>query len=113
MCLVSLTRRTMNHRQSFSEEKRGVLKRIGYADASTISTRIASLVDDYIDNPHALIDPSFKYVYHDVGHVSGSPVRVGPVTLESAVLARLLARCERVAGVALTLRRYLEGEGAF
>jgi hypothetical protein len=85
-----------------------VLSRIGYADTRMASQRIISMVDDYLDNYHEFIDPSFKYVYRDIGKVTGSRTRVGNATFKSAVLARLLERCQRAAVFVLTIGEYLE-----
>jgi hypothetical protein len=99
----------MNDINSFSEEKQDVLSRIGYGAANAVSTRIISLVDDYIDNYHDFIAPSFSYVYRDIEAVDGYLIDIGDsIIIESRVLARLLQRCEQVAVFALTIGGYLE-----
>ncbi len=94
--------------ESLCIEKRDILNLIGYGSTVTVSSRIGSLVDDYLDNYHDFIAPSFKYVYRDIKKITPKSVKVGPVTLESAVLARLMARCERIAVFVLTIGGYLE-----
>jgi hypothetical protein len=92
----------------FSVDKQEILGLIGYGEAGAISARVDSLVDDYLDNYHDFIAPTFKYDFWSVKKVAGGRTRIGPVTLKSAVLARLLERCERVAVFALTIGGYLE-----
>ena len=91
-----------------SNEKQEVLNRIGYGDTDNISSRIDSLVDDYIDNYHDFILPSFSCVYKDIGEVSGNLVRIDAVTFNSDILARLLGECEYAAVFVLTIGSYLE-----
>lgn len=109
MPIISLcSHRVMSNILISSVEKKQVLSRIGYGDAENISSRIDSLVDDYIDNYHEFIMPSSACVYRDIGEVSAGHVRIGEVTFESGILARLLQRCQRVAVFALTIGGYLE-----
>jgi hypothetical protein len=89
-------------------QKKEILNLIGYGGADTVSARVGSMVDDYLDNYQEFVAPSLKYVYRDIRRVKGGRAKVGPVTLESAVLARLLGRCERMAVFALTIGDYLE-----
>ncbi len=89
-------------------EKQEVLNRIGYGNAGKISPRIDSLVDDYIDNYHDFIMPSFSCVYKDISEVSKNCVRIGAVTFKSGVLMRLLGECEYAAVFVLTIGSYLE-----
>jgi hypothetical protein len=98
----------MAHEQSHSLEKREILNLIGYRDAETISARVGSLVDDYLDNYHDFLAPSFRYEFRDIKKVTRGEARIGGVKLRSAVLARLLERSERVAVFALTIGGYLE-----
>ncbi len=98
----------MTNIQAFSKEKQDVLNRIGYSDTDTVSARIDSLVDDYLDNYHEFIAPSFTYVHQSIKAVGGNIIQVGTVALKSTLLARLLERCEQVAVFALTIGGYLE-----
>jgi hypothetical protein len=91
-----------------SIEKQKVLNRIGYNDAENISIRINTLVDDYLDNYHDFIMPSFSCVYQDTGEVTADKVRIDKVTFQSRVLAQLLQRCQRIAVFVLTIGDYLE-----
>lgn len=95
-------------------EKQEVLKNIGYDDEYQPSARIASLVNDYIENYHDLISSSYSYVIRDVVSVEGVLATIeGPITLESKVIAKLLERCQKVAVFALTIGSYLEDMVAY
>lgn len=93
----------------FDIDRQGVLSSIGYADEYQPSARIASLVNDYIENYHDLIAPSYLYVIRDIKSVEGNRVDIGDsVILQSRVIARLLRRCRKVAVFALTIGSNLE-----
>jgi hypothetical protein len=87
----------------------GVFNRIGYCDDYQPSARVASLVDDYIENYHDFLSPAYSYIIKDIEAVEGHRTIAGnSIVLESKVLSRLLKRCERVAFFALTIGSYLE-----
>jgi len=95
-------------------DRQEVLKNIGYDDEYQPSARIASLVNDYIENYHDLISSSYSYVIRDVVSVEGALATIeGPITLESKVIAKLLERCQKVAVFALTIGSYLEDMVAY
>lgn len=90
-------------------DKQKLLSRIGYGDDYEPSARIASLVDDYIENYHDLLSPAYSYTIRNIESVDGNCVTIGDsIVLESEKLARLLERCEMVAVFALTIGNYLE-----
>lgn len=90
-------------------DKQGILSRIGYSDDYEPSARITSLVDDYIENYHDLIAPSYSYTIRDIKSIDGNRVNIGDsIVLESQIIARLLKHCEMVAVFALTIGNYLE-----
>jgi hypothetical protein len=91
-----------------SIEKQEVLNRIGYGNAEIISTRIDTLVDDYLGNYHDFIVPSSSCVYKDIGEVAAGHICIEEVTFKSDILARLLRRCQRIAVFVLTIGDYLE-----
>ena len=85
-------------------EKKQVLSRIGYDDKDEPSNRVDSLVNDYIENYHDLIAPSYSYAFREIEWVEGNSVSLGDsIVLRSKVLAKLLERCELVAVFALTI----------
>ena len=90
-------------------DRQKLLSRIGYGDDYEPSARIASLVDDYIENYHDLLSPAYSYTIRNIESVDGNRVTIGDsIVLESKVISRLLERCERVAVFALTIGNYLE-----
>jgi hypothetical protein len=90
-------------------DKQEVLSNIGYNDEYQPSARIASLVNDYIENYHDLIASSYSYNIRDVESVQGNRVAIGgSITLESEVIANLLAPCPKAAVFALTIGNHLE-----
>ena len=95
-------------------DKQGILSRIGYSDDYEPSARINSLVDDYIENYHDLIAPSYSYTIRNIESVEGNRIDIGDsIMLESRKLARLLERCNMVAVFALTIGNYLEDMVAY
>ncbi len=98
---------TLNNQIYIDRQK--LLSRIGYGDDYEPSARIASLVDDYIENYHDLLSPAYSYTIRNIESVDGNRVTIGDsIVLESKVISRLLERCERVAVFALTIGNYLE-----
>lgn len=90
-------------------DKRQVLSHIGYCDDCQPSARIISIVNDYIDNYHDLLAPSYSYDIKDIVSVQRNRVTIeGSITFESRVIARLLERCQKVAIFALTIGNHLE-----
>lgn len=90
-------------------DREQVLSNIGYDGDYELSARIKSIVDDYIENHHDLIESAYSYVIRDIVSVQGDSVTIeGSITFESKVLARLLERCEKVAVFALTIGSRLE-----
>ena len=94
-------------------DKQRILSRIGYSDDYEPSARINSLVDDYIENYHDLIAPSYTYSVRNITSVEGNRIGIGDIVLESRKLARLLQRCDMVAVFALTIGSYLEDMVAY
>lgn len=86
-----------------------VLHNIGYGADYKPSARIMSLINEYIENAHNLIAPSYSYVIRDIKSVKGPRVVVeDSVTFQSEVIAQLLEQCEKVAVFALTIGNHLE-----
>ena len=90
-------------------DKQDILSHIGYNDDYQPSGRIASMVDDYIENYHDLLAPSCAYVIRDIVGVEGKRVTIeNDITFESGVVARLAEKSCRMAVFALTIGNYLE-----
>jgi hypothetical protein len=94
---------------SIEIDKEQVCRYIGYEDGQNLSPRISSLVDEYAEHAHGLINPSYSYVIKDVEWARGSIAFVeGSISFKSRVIAKLLGRCTRVAIFLVTIGKYLE-----
>ncbi len=90
-------------------DKQQILSNIGYCDDYQPSARINSLVNDYIENYHDFLAPSYSYVVKGIMSVKGALTTLeDSITLESKVIARLLEQCKRAAIFALTIGNHLE-----
>jgi hypothetical protein len=86
-----------------------VLHSIGYCTDCKLPTRLASLIDDYVENVHNLIEPSYSCVVRDIKLVQGSRVIIdGSIIFESPVIASLLEQCEKAAVFVVTIGERLE-----
>jgi len=86
-----------------------VLRNIGYCTDCKLPTRLASLIDDYVENVHNLIEPSYSCVVRDINLVQGSRVIIeGSIVFESQVIASLLEQCEKAAVFLVTIGEHLE-----
>jgi len=94
---------------SIEIDKEQVCRYIGYEDGQNLSARISSLVDDYAEHAHGLINPSYSYVIRDVEWARGSIAFVeGSIIFKSRIIAKLLERCSQVAIFLVTIGKYLE-----
>ena len=90
-------------------DKQQVLSQIGYCDDYEPSFRIKSLVNDYIENYHNLVDSTYSYTLRDIKSVQENRVTIDDsIILESRVIARLSEKCEKVAIFILTIGNHLE-----
>ena len=90
-------------------DRQQVLHNIGYGTDCKLSTRMLSLVNEYVDNAYHLIEPSYSCVIRDIKLVQGDSVVIeGPITLESQVIARLLEHCNKAAVFLVTIGKHLE-----
>jgi len=90
-------------------DKNQVCRYIGYEDDQNLSARISSLIDDYAEHAHYLINPLHSYVIKDVEWARGSIALIeGSVIFKSRIIARLLERCHQVAIFVVTIGKYLE-----
>ncbi len=93
----------------FNINRQRVLRDIGYAPDFEPSARMVSLVNEYIENAHQFISPSFSYAVRDIELVKGTSVLLEDgVIFESGVIARLLEKADKVAVLVLTIGKYLE-----
>lgn len=97
----------------FNVNRQRVLRDIGYAPDSKPSSRMESLVNEYIENAHQFLAPSYSYIVRDIELVEGTSVILeGGVIFESDVIARLLEQCNKVAIFVMTIGKYLEDMAA-
>ena len=90
-------------------DKKQVCQYIGYEDDQNVSARISSLIDDYAQHAHSLINPLFSYVIKDVEWARGSISLIeGSIIFKSRIITRLLERCTQVAIFLVTIGKYLE-----
>lgn len=86
-----------------------VLHNMGYGADCEPPARIASLVDEYVENVHQLIDPAYSYLIRDIELVYGSGAVIeGWITFGSGVVAGLLEQCEKIVVFVVTIGNYLE-----
>jgi hypothetical protein len=86
-----------------------VLKTIGYHGDCTPPARTMSLVDEYMENFHNLVEPAYSYIIRDVEWVQGpiSFIR-NDIIFKSQVIARLLEQCQKAVVFAVTIGNHLE-----
>jgi hypothetical protein len=97
-------------------DRKSVCSYLGYKNDVEPSTRIASLLDEYMVNAGNLIKPSYSYVIRDIESVMGPRIFIqgsgglisNMIIFESDAIARLLAQCEKVAVFVLTIGSQLE-----
>lgn len=86
-----------------------VLRNVGYGTDASPPARMASLIEEYVENVHQLIEPSSFYVVKDIKLVQGAHVVIeDSITFQSEVIAKLLEQCEKVAVFLVTIGDHLE-----
>jgi len=90
-------------------DKKQVCHYIGYDDNHKLSARISSLIDDYAEHAHDLINPLYSYITKDVEWARGSIAFIeDSIIFKSQVVAQLLEHCHQVAVFLVTIGKYLE-----
>jgi len=90
-------------------DKNQVCHYTGYEADYKLSARISSLIDDYAEHAHYLINPSYTYTIKDVEWARGSIAFIeDSIIFKSRVIARLLENCHQVAVFLVTIGEYLE-----
>lgn len=86
-----------------------VLHSIGYDTDCEPPARVASLVNEYLENANHLVDVSYSYTIRDVEWVRGPIALIeDSIIFKSQVIARLLEQCEKTAVFVLTIGKHLE-----
>jgi len=90
-------------------DKEQVCHYIGYEGNHDLSARISSLIDDYAEHAHSLINPLYSYVIKNVEWARGSMALIeDSIIFKSQVIAQLLEHCSQVAILLVTIGKYLE-----
>lgn len=90
-------------------DRKSVCRHMGYGADCDPSPRISSLIDEYAENAHHLIQPSYSYHIRDVELAESPAVFVkGSIVFRSEVVAGLLDQCQKVAMFVVTIGDYLE-----
>ena len=90
-------------------DKKQVCHYVGYDADHKLSARISSLIDDYAEHAHHLINPAYSYVIRDVEWARGSISFVeDSIIFKSQVITQLLEHCHQVAVFLVTIGEYLE-----
>ena len=90
-------------------DRQQVLRNIGYCTDCKLPTRLTSLINDYVENVHHLIEPSYSCVIRGIERVRGSIVIIeGSIIFESQVVASLLEQCKKAAVFLVTIGEHLE-----
>lgn len=98
---------SVNDRLQVSKQK--IYNSIGYHDEYEPSTRIVSLVDDYVRNYHDFLSPAYSHAVRDIKSIKGSRITISDsIIFKSKILADLLKRCDKIVVFALTIGNYLE-----
>jgi hypothetical protein len=96
-------------RERIDIDRQQVLRNIGYCTDCKLPARLTSLINDYVENVHQLIEPSYSCIIRDIKRVQGSIVIIdGSIIFESQVIASLLEQCEKAALFLVTIGKHLE-----
>ena len=99
----------ISNRADIEIDKQQVLRNIGYITVRKPPARIMSLVNEYIENAHQLIEPSYSYIIRDIEGIRRSSVFIeGSIVFRSQVITRLLRQCEKVSMFVVTIGNHLE-----
>ena len=100
---------SIDNRICIEISKQEVCHYIGYDTSCKIPARISSLIDEYIECAHYLIEPDYSYNVRDVDWIQGSTVVLeGSIIFESRVLANILEQCHKVVVFLTTIGKNLE-----
>ena len=100
---------TVSNQASIEIDKHLVLQNIGYASGRKPSARVASVLDEYIENANQLIEPSYSYIIKDIERVRSSCVFIdGSIVLRSQVITKMLKECSKIAIFVATIGSHLE-----
>ena len=95
--------------QIINIDSKKILSQIGYENDYEPSARIKSLVDEYIENYHNLVESTYSYTFRNIESFDGDRVYLSDsVFLESKVISSLFKRCDKLAVLIMTIGSHLE-----
>jgi len=90
-------------------DRKQVYHYLGYDTDYKLSAGISSLIDEYVEHAHYLIEPSYSYVIRDIEWARGSIAFIeDSIIFKSRVIAQLLEQCHKVAVFLVTIGKHLE-----
>ena len=100
---------TITSQADIDINRQQVLYTIGYGTDHKLPARIASLVNEYLENAHSLVEPSYTCIIRDIKLVHGARVVIeDSIVFQSEVIARLLEQCKKAAVFLVTIGSHLE-----
>ena len=98
-----------NSRIDVNVNRKQVCQNIGYSAGYKPPARILSLVDEYVEHAHQLIEPSYSYVIRDIEWAQDSIAFIeDSIIFKSQVITGLLEHCYKVAVFVVTIGEHLE-----
>jgi hypothetical protein len=90
-------------------DKKQVCHYLGYDADYNLSAGISSLIDEYVEHAHYLIEPSYSYVIRDIEWARGSIAFIeDSIIFKSRIIVQLLEQCHKVAAFLVTIGKHLE-----
>lgn len=90
-------------------DRKQVCRYLGYSADYKPPARILSLIGEYVEYAHHLIEPAYSYTIKNIERVEGSSVFIeGSIVFRSRVIAQLLEQCSKVLVFISTIGNRLE-----
>jgi hypothetical protein len=90
-------------------DRRQVCRYLGYDADYKPPAHISSLIDEYVEQAHQLIEPAYSYIIKNIERVEGANVFIeGSIVFRSRVIVRLLEQCGKVSVFVVTIGNQLE-----
>jgi len=90
-------------------DRKQVCHYLGYGADCKPPARVSSLIDEYAEHAHHLIEPVYSYIIKNIEQVDGPSVFIeGSIIFRSQVIARLLEQCCKVSVFVVTIGNRLE-----
>ena len=90
-------------------DRKQVCHYLGYGADCKPPARVSSLIDEYAEHAHHLIEPAYSYIIKNIEQVDGPSVFIeGSIVFRSWVVARLFEQCYKVSVFVVTIGNRLE-----